>query len=268
MTYRSITHDPRTYSTGLASKTVADKTNKASLPDASTLHFDHVAHIDQEGAKHQHPTGNETQELSTPAPNLLSPPLNTTLSDLRLHISSVYRTHDQAAFNDLHARTTKAGEGLSSFAEAVTWKKRDAESRKVEPREMRDVDECLNEDEWYHVQHENRVEEGEEYEWLCGERVRKAREEYEARVGWRQSEEETEVDDHESEVDGDEDVEQSDGRDESEVEWEDEVQTPDVNVREGLEDKGLASLLVFGSLPLRIEGQESEKPSCYPESVL
>lgn len=121
------------------------------------------------------------------------------------------------------------------------WKKADADSRKLEPRQVRDVDACLNEDGWYHVQHEQRAAEGVDHEKLCDERVKRAREEYEVKIGWTESESDVDVDEHEreSELEQDEEGEQSDG---SEWEWEDEIRTPTVSASESLEDKEAASL--------------------------
>ena len=111
--------------------------------------------------------------------------LNTILSDLHLHIASAYRTSDQTLLNDVYARISNAGAGLPSFAEPVIWKKRDAVSRKLELSERRDVAGCMDDGGYYLVQHGRMEDEGSDYERLCGERNKRAREVYEAKWGWR-----------------------------------------------------------------------------------
>lgn len=102
------------------------------------------------------------------------------------------------------------------------------------------MDECMHGGEgWYHVQHEKREEQGGEYEELCDERVRRAREEYETRIRWSES---SSGDEDENEVQGEEDRDGDNQRDDSELEWEDEIQTPTVAASESLSDKESASL--------------------------
>lgn len=109
--------------------------------------------------------------------------LSTILSDLQLHLSTAYKTQDQAAFNDLHARIAKGGEGLSTLAQAMPPETADVAARKLNGAEMSEVVRCMKASEWYRAEHGKSVEEGEEHDILSLERIERATEVYEASLG-------------------------------------------------------------------------------------
>jgi hypothetical protein len=76
-----------------------------------------------------------------------------TLSDLQLHLSAAQRTQDQSMLDDLHARITKAGEGLSSLTQAMPSKQADSVARKLDGGEMSDVCKCIDNGGWYSLEH-------------------------------------------------------------------------------------------------------------------
>jgi hypothetical protein len=102
------------------------------------------------------------------------------LADLQLHLSAAQRSQDQSAFNDLCARITKAGEGLSSLAQPMPAAKADCAARKLNGGELSDVCKSMKDSEWYHVEHGSLAGEGEKHDSLSLERIERAREVYEA----------------------------------------------------------------------------------------
>ena len=102
------------------------------------------------------------------------------LADLQLHLSAAQRSQDQPAFDDLCARITKAGEGLSSLAQPMPAAKADCAARKMNGGELSDVCKSMKDSEWYHVEHGSVAGEGEEHDSLSLERIERAREVYEA----------------------------------------------------------------------------------------
>jgi hypothetical protein len=110
------------------------------------------------------------------------------LSDLQLHLSAAQCTQNQAAFNDLCARITKAGEGLSSLAQPMPVEKSDCAATKLDGGQLSDVCKSMKESEWYHVEHGGVFEEGEKHYGLSTERIRGARKAYEASLSKENSE--------------------------------------------------------------------------------
>lgn len=105
------------------------------------------------------------------------------LSDLHLHLSAAQTSQNQAAFNDICARITKAGEGLGSFAQPMPVEKADCAATKMDGGQMAEVCRSMGEGEWYRVEHGGLVEEGEGHDGISAERVGRARGVYEARLG-------------------------------------------------------------------------------------
>jgi hypothetical protein len=118
--------------------------------------------------------------------------LTTILSDLHLHLSAANRTQNQAAFNDLCARITKAGEGLPSLAQPMPVEKSDCAAMKLSGEQMSDVCKSMKESEWYRVEHGGVAEEREKHDSLSLERVEHARKAYEASLSKENSEAEDE----------------------------------------------------------------------------
>lgn len=114
------------------------------------------------------------------------------LSDLQLHLSAAQSSQNQAAFNDLCARITKAGEGLSSLAQPMPVEKSDCAATKLDGRQLSDVCKSMKESEWYRVEHGGVAEEGERHNGLSLERMERARKIYEANLGKESSEAEDE----------------------------------------------------------------------------
>ena len=106
--------------------------------------------------------------------------LHAVLSDLQLHLSAAQRMQNQAAFNDLCARITKAGAGLSSLAQPMPVEKSDCAATMLDGAQLSDVCKSMKESEWYRVEHGGVAEEGEKHDSLSFERIGRAREVYEA----------------------------------------------------------------------------------------
>lgn len=106
--------------------------------------------------------------------------LSAILSDLQLHLSAAQRMQNQAAFNDLCARITKAGAGLSSLAQPMPVEKSDCAATMLDGAQLSDVCKSMKESEWYRVEHGGVAEEGEKHERLSSERIKGARKAYEA----------------------------------------------------------------------------------------
>jgi hypothetical protein len=121
--------------------------------------------------------------------------LATILSDLHLHLSAAHRNEDQAAFNTMHARITAAGEGLSSLAVAMPAEKKDG-AKRLSGGETWEIEKTRQkkEREWYGVQHGCAVEEGGEHDGLSLDRVKRAREVWEAKLDRSEGEVEAESD--------------------------------------------------------------------------
>jgi len=75
--------------------------------------------------------------------------LATILSDLQQHLSAARRSENQSAFNDICARITKAGEGLSSLTQPMLVEKADSATTKLDGEQMSDVCRSMKECEWY-----------------------------------------------------------------------------------------------------------------------
>lgn len=106
--------------------------------------------------------------------------LATILSDLQLHLSVAQRLQNQSTFDDLCARITKAGEGLSSLAQPMPANKADCAATKLDGRQLSDVCKSMKDSEWYRAEHGGVAEEGEKHDSLSFERIGRAREVYEA----------------------------------------------------------------------------------------
>jgi hypothetical protein len=111
--------------------------------------------------------------------------LATILSDLHLHLSVAHKNEDQAAFNAMHARITAAGEGLGNLAVAMPAEEKDGALKRLSGGELWEVKalQRKKEREWYGVQHGCAAEEGEEHDGLSLERVKHAKEVWEAKLG-------------------------------------------------------------------------------------
>lgn len=109
--------------------------------------------------------------------------LATILSDLQLYLSAAQRSQNQAAFDDLCVRITKAGEGLSSLAHPMSVEKADCAATKLTGGQLSDVCESMKESKWYRVEHGGKLQEGEKHDSLSLERIGRAREVYETTLG-------------------------------------------------------------------------------------
>jgi hypothetical protein len=110
-------------------------------------------------------------------------------------LSAAHRNEDQAAFNTMHARITAAGEGLSSLAVAMPAEKKDG-ARRLSGGKTWEIEKTRQkkEREWYGVQHGCAVAEGGEHDGLSLDRVKHAREVWEAKLDRSEGEVEAESD--------------------------------------------------------------------------